>query len=98
MAIQIKAVAVGLLYTKNREKLENSFCANRKGNDDPSTEDGYRYQGRGRFNGIGKEFYPKMTTVSRHDFVKQPDDMADPHFAVLSACEKWKAINQNELA
>jgi putative chitinase len=85
-------------YIKNPEKLGNFVYANRMGNGNPSTGDGFRYRGRGWFNGTGKEFYTKMTTISGHGFVAHPDDMADPQFAVLSACEEWKASNLNKLA
>ena len=67
-------------------------------NGDALTGDGYRYRGRGLFNGTGKEFYTKMTKMSGHDFVKNPDDMANPKFAVLSACAEWNTTNLNALA
>lgn len=91
-------VESALPYIKNPEILGNFVYANRMGNGDPSTGDGYRYRGRGWFNGTGKEFYQKMSTVSGHDFVANPEDMADPHFAVLSACEEWNSLNLNDLA
>ena len=85
-------------FCKNPEKLGNSVYANRMGNGAPETGDGFRYRGRGFFNGTGKEFYARMTKISGHDFVSNPDDMANPHFSVLSACEEWKAGNLNALA
>jgi len=87
-----------LPYIKNPEKLGNFVYANRMGNGEASTGDGYKYRGRGWFNGTGKDFYKKMTTLSGHDFLSNPDDMATPKFAVLSACEEWKASNLNVLA
>ena len=85
-------------YIKNPEKLGNFVYANRMGNGNAASGDGYKYRGRGWFNGTGKEFYQKMTTISKHDFVTSPDDMAVPKFAVLSACEEWKASDLNKLA
>jgi putative chitinase len=87
-----------LQYVRNPEKLGNFVYANRMGNGNAESGDGYRYRGRGWFNGTGKEFYEKMTKTSGHDFVANPDDMANPKFAVLSACEEWKASNLNNLA
>ncbi len=87
-----------MLYVKNPSKLGSFVYANRMGNGDEASGDGYKYRGRGWFNGTGKEFYQKMTTISGHDFVSNPDDMATPKYAVLSACEEWKASNLNKLA
>lgn len=39
-----------------------------------------------------------MTDISVHDFISNPDDLADPHFAVFSACEEWKSLGVNSLA
>ena len=92
------SVASALPYIKNPAKLGNFVYANRMGNGSVESGDGFRYRGRGWFNGTGKEFYAKMSQISGHDFVANPDDMADPRFAVLSACEEWKAGNLNKLA
>jgi len=87
-----------LPYIKNPQKLGNFVYANRMGNGDTESGDGYRYRGRGWFNGTGKEFYIKMSRISGHDFVANPDDMANPKFAVFSACEEWKSGNLNQFA
>ncbi|WP_264520954.1 glycoside hydrolase family 19 protein [Flavobacterium sp. N1994] len=95
---RFKTVESTLPYLKNPEKLGNFVYANLMGNGTPASGDGFRYRGRGWFNGTGKDFYKKMTTLSKHDFVAHPDDMAVPKFAVLSACEEWKENNLNALA
>lgn len=95
---RFKTVEFATQYIKNPEKLGNFVYANRMGNGKPETGDGFRYRGRGWFNGTGKEFYQKMTNISGHDFISNPDDLADPHFAVFSACEEWKALGLNSLA
>jgi Predicted chitinase len=95
---RFKTKEAAIPYTRNPEKLGNFVYANRMGNGAPETGDGYHYRGRGWFNGTGKEFYRKLTDLTKHNFIKYPDDMADPHFAVLSACEEWKASGLNEQA
>jgi putative chitinase len=87
-----------LPYIKNPEKLGNYVYASKLGNGDPTTGDGYRYRGRGWFNVTGKDFYSEMTKISGHDFLKNPEDMANPKFAVLSACEEWNSKGLNRLA
>lgn len=90
--------ASAIPFTKNPEKLGNYVYANRLGNGNPASGDGYRFRGRGFYNGTGKDFYKKISDITGHDFVVSPDDLADPKFAVLSACEEWKANNLNKLA
>jgi putative chitinase len=95
---RFRTVENAIPYIKNPEKLGNFVYANRMGNGPAESGDGYRYRGRGWFNGTGKEFYIKMSKISGHDFVAHPDDMANPKFSVLSACEEWKSGNLNKLA
>lgn len=85
-------------YANNPEKLGNNVYANRMGNGAPETGDGYRYRGRGWFNGTGKGFYQKMTTLTGVDFVTNPDLFATPKYAVMSACVEWNKLNLNPLA
>ncbi|AHF15077.1 glycoside hydrolase family 19 protein [Niabella soli] len=91
-------VASALPYTKNPEKLGNFVYANRMGNGDAASGDGYRYRGRGWFNGTGKAFYQEMTNLTKHDFITSPDDMAIPQYAVLSACREWADSRLNQYA
>ncbi|MFT4024528.1 MAG: hypothetical protein QM664_12165 [Flavihumibacter sp.] len=87
-----------LPYLKNPEKLGNFVYANRLGNGSVESGDGFKYRGRGWFNGTGKDFYQRMTDLTHHDFINNPDDMAIAKFAVLSACEEWTESNLNQLA
>jgi putative chitinase len=82
-------------YAHNPAKLGNNVYANRMGNGDPSTGDGYKFRGRGWFNGTGKIFYQKMAKLSGANFVGNPDLIATPHYAVLSALVEWKTNNLN---
>ena len=87
-----------LAYLKNPEMLGNYVYANRMGNGNPASGDGYKYRGRGWFSGTGKDFYQKMTDLTKHDFITNPDDMVTPQYAVLSACNFWASANLNALA
>lgn len=95
---RFKTVESTLPYLRNPEKLGNNVYANRLGNGKPESGDGYRYRGRGWFNGTGKDFYKKMTGLTGHDFIAHPDDMAIAKFAVQSACDEWTASNLNQYA
>ncbi len=85
-------------YLRNPAGLGNFVYANRMGNGDTASGDGYKYRGRGWFNATGKDAYRQMTDVAKHDFISNPDDLTIAKFAVLSACEEWKASNLNNLA
>jgi putative chitinase len=87
-----------LPYLRNPASLGNFVYANRMGNGNTASGDGYNYRGRGWFNATGKVAYQKMTMVAHHDFIAMPDDLAMATFAVLSACEEWGASNLNILA
>jgi putative chitinase len=87
-----------LPYLKNPEALGNYVYANRMGNGDAASGDGYRYRGRGWFSGTGKDFYQKMSNLTQHDFISSPDDMVIPKYAILSACQFWTTNNLNALA
>ncbi len=87
-----------LPYLKNPEALGNFVYAGRLGNGDSASGDGFKYRGRGWFNGTGKVFYQRMTELTHHDFIANPDDMTVPKFAVQSACEFWASGNLNPLA
>lgn len=95
---RFKTVASAMPYIKNPEKLGNLVYANRMGNGDAASGDGYRYRGRGWFNGTGKAFYQSMTNLTGHDFISTPDDMAIAKFAVLSACKEWSDSKLNQYA
>ena len=95
---RFKTTASALPYVHNPEKLGSFVYANRMGNGAPETGDGYKYRGRGWFNATGKEAYKNMTTLTKHDFIATPDDLATPKFAVLSACVEWDANKLNKLA
>lgn len=85
-------------YQHNPQKLGNHVYASRMGNGDEQSGDGYKYRGRGWFNGTGKEFYQRMTKLTGVDFIANPDLLATPHYAVLSACVEWKSLGLNTLA
>ena len=85
-------------YQHNPEKLGNNVYANRMGNGSPESGDGYKFRGRGWFNGTGKGFYKKMTQLTGTNFITNPDLLATPVYAVKSACLEWKAGNMNQLA
>ena len=63
--------------------------------------DGFRYRGRGLIQVTGRANYRRVTRGLRArlqgvpDFEARPQDLADPHWAALSAAEFWRANKLN---
>lgn len=70
------------------------------GNTEPG--DGFRYRGRGWIQVTGRFNYRKTTERLSHmgcpDFEKNPDALAEPQWAALSAAEFWSRNGCNQLA
>lgn len=79
-------------YTNDPEKLANFVYANRMGNGNEESGDGYRYRGRGIFQLTGKSNYQEFsdyyqnTLNGNEDIVSNPDLLnSDSELAIKSA-------------
>ena len=84
-------------YEYKGEKIANKVYANRMGNGDEQSGDGYRYRGRGLIQLTGKKNYEKFSKWYNDSsiFVDNPDLLLQPQFAVLSAFFYWDINNLN---
>ena len=80
------------------EKIANRVYANRLGNGDEQSGDGYRYRGRGLIQLTGKNNYLKFSKWYNDSkiFVDNPDLLLQPQFAVLSAFFYWDTHKLND--
>ena len=80
------------------EKIANKVYANRMGNGDEQSGDGYRYRGRGLIQLTGKNNYLKFSKWYNDSkiFVDSPDLLLQPQFAVLSAFFYWDTHKLND--
>lgn len=85
-------------YARKPEKIANRVYANRMGNGNEESGDGWRYRGRGLIQITGKDNYRLVSKALDTDFILQPDLLAMPKFAALSAAEYWNRNGLNELA
>lgn len=85
-------------YARKPEKIANRVYANRMGNGSEESGDGWRYRGRGLIQVTGKDNYRLVSESLDIDFILQPDLLAMPKFAALSAAEYWHRNGLNELA
>ncbi|MEJ0105441.1 MAG: DUF6443 domain-containing protein [Bacteroidota bacterium] len=79
-------------FTSNAEGLGNKVYADRMGNGDEASGDGYKYRGRGIFQLTGKDNFQAFTDFyqgkynSTVDFVSEPDQVANnSEYSTLSA-------------
>lgn len=79
-------------YANQPEKIANRAYANRMGNGDEASGDGWRYHGRGAIQLTGKTNYEKFGDVDN------PDLQAQFPQAILSAGRFWKANKLNSYA
>ena len=82
-------------YERNPKKIANSVYANRMGNRDEASGDGYRFRGRGALQCTGHSTYFHASKALGVDFVMQPDLVATPKYAALTAGWFWETHKLN---
>lgn len=85
-------------YARKPEKIANRVYANRMGNGDEASGDGWKYRGRGLIQLTGKNNYTACKTDMKIDIVKNPDLLLVPEYALKSACWFWNKNNLNQYA
>lgn len=85
-------------YAGNPKKIANMVYANRMGNRDESSGDGYRFRGRGCIQLTGHANYFHAGQALGVDFVMQPDLVATPKYAALTAGWFWSTHKLNQPA
>lgn len=84
--------------TKNPQGLANVVYANRLGNGDAATGDGWRYRGRGLKQLTGKTNYSNAANELGRPYVTKPDLVAQPEDACMTAAWFWHVNKLNILA
>ena len=85
-------------YAGQPKKIANKVYANRMGNRDESSGDGWRFRGRGCIQCTGADLYYKFGKAVGMDFWAKPDLIATPQYAALSAGWFWSTHKCNEAA
>lgn len=85
-------------YERNPEKIANKAYANRMGNGDESSGDGWRYCGRGLIQLTGKSNYQAFADSIETPLEVIPGYLQTFEGAVQSACWFWETNNLNALA
>ena len=85
-------------YHRNPEKIANKVYADRMGNGDEASGDGFKYRGRGLIQLTGKDNYEACGEALGADLVGDPDQVSSPQFAALSAGWFWDKNKLNQYA
>jgi len=86
------------LYAHHAEKIANRIYANRMGNRDEASGDGWRFHGRGCIQLTGHDNYWHFAQAVQKDLVDEPQLVATPMYAALSAGWFWQTHGCNDLA
>ena len=85
-------------YAGKQEMIANKVYANRMGNGDEASGDGFRYCGRGLIQLTGKQNYQNFADSIETPVEELPEYLATFEGAVQSACWFWETNNLNQWA
>lgn len=83
---------LALSYARQPEKIANRVYANRMGNGDEKSGDGYKFRGRGALQITGHDNYKSLSDELDFDFVKNPDAVSTD-YALSSGAWFFKKNN-----
>ena len=85
-------------YARQPKKIANKVYADRMGNRDEASGDGYRFRGRGCIQLTGSANYFHAGKALGVDFIMEPDLVATPQYAALTAGFFWNTQKLNAIA
>ena len=90
--------ASALPFVSNEMGLANLVYANRLGNGDSASGDGFRFRGRGIIQVTGRSNYGEAAAALGLDLIGDPDLLLQPKHAAMSAAWFWSSRGLNGLA
>jgi putative chitinase len=85
-------------YAHNPEKIANRAYANRMGNGDEASGDGFKFCGRGLIQLTGKDNYSRYAQATEQSLDDASEHLATFEGCVQSAAWFWEANNLNQFA
>ncbi len=95
---RVPSLADAAPLARNPQRLANRVYASRLGNGPEASGDGWRYRGRGLKQLTGRANYADAATALGRPYLEQPDLVAMPADACLTAAWYWHTIKGNVLA
>lgn len=96
--IEVRSLAEAMPLVKNPQALASVAYANKNGNGNAATSDGWTYRGRGLIQLTGRGNYHDAGLELARPFVASPDLVAQPDDAALTAAWFWMTHKCNALA
>jgi putative chitinase len=85
-------------YARNPRMIANRVYANRMGNGDEPSGDGWKYRGKGAIQLTGKDNHRRCGEAFGLDLVNNPELLLQPENLFKSAAWFWKANGLNAIA
>jgi putative chitinase len=85
-------------YARQPEKIANRVYANRMGNGDESSGDGWKYRGRGLIQLTGLNNYANYAMQADTEALTRPEILTEPEYAADSAGWFWMVNRLNAMA
>jgi putative chitinase len=85
-------------YARQPQKIANRVYANRMGNGDEFSGDGWKYRGRGFIQITGKNNYIMLSDFAGVNYVANPDLLLTEADSMVSALWFWSKNNINRFA
>lgn len=95
---RFNTMEIALKYEHKPVAIANRVYANRYGNGDELSGDGWFFRGRGLMHHTFKDNFEELSDELNHDYVKTPNDLLLPSHACFAACYYWKSRKCNTLA
>lgn len=85
-------------YARQPQKIANRAYANRMGNSDEASGDGWNFRGRGAIQITGKINYKDVGHALGLDLISHPELLEESPYNILSAGYFWASGNLNAVA
>lgn len=95
---RVSNYAAATALARNPKALANTVYANRMGNGDAASGDGWKYRGRGVIQLTGRNNYSDAAVELGRPYIAQPELVAQPSDACLTAAWFWHCNKLNLLA
>lgn len=97
---RFKTLEFAMQYAYNPKKIANYVYANRMGNGDEASGDGWRYRGRGYIGLTGRSAYSEFNNydMCTSDVLLDPDSVSEYPLNQLCAMFFWERYKLNEIA
>lgn len=96
--VHFPTLALAKLYANNPSAIANLVYADRMGNGDKDSGEGWKYRGRGLIQITGRDTYKGINDILKIDCLANPDQLTETGNAALASGQFWVNHGLNELA